>query len=53
MKTFDKQFNYHIVLSNKHISVGDVFFCFLEAEKYLTKQNIIDCSLIYVEEGFF
>ena len=53
MKTFDKQFSCHIVLSNKHISVGDVFFCFLEAEKYLTKQNITDCSLIYFEDGFF
>ncbi len=43
----------NIKTNNKHIAIGDVFFCSLSAEKYLIYQNLIDSSLIYVVKGFF
>ena len=42
-----------IKTNNKHIIKNDVFFCFLNAEKYLTSQNLLDVSKIYVVSGFF
>ena len=42
-----------IKTNNKYIIKNDVFFCFLNAEKYLTSQNLLDVSKIYVVSGFF
>lgn len=37
--------------NTKHIAFGDVFFCFLEAEKYLTIEIIKKTSNIFCETG--
>ena len=43
----------HIVTNTKHIASGDVFFCFLSAEKYLSIDALEKASVIYVVEGFY
>lgn len=43
----------HIVTNTKHIASGDVFFCFLSAEKYLSIDVLEKASVIYVVEGFY
>lgn len=43
---------FDVRINTKHIAVGDVFFCFKEAEKYLNADIIEKCSQIYVEGGF-
>lgn len=41
-----------IVINTKHITKGDVFFCFKEAEKYISEKNLQDASKVYCTSGF-
>ena len=45
--------NYNIATNTKHIADGDVLFCFLSAEKYLSNDVLQKSSVIYVVEGFY
>lgn len=39
--------------NTKHVAVGDVFFCCLKAEQFLTADVLDKASEVYVESGFF
>ena len=43
---------YNISTNTKHIANGDVLFCFLSAEKYLSVDVLEKVSQIYVVDGF-
>ena len=44
---------YNISTNTKHIANGDVLFCFLSAEKYLSVDVLEKVSQIYVVDGFY
>lgn len=44
--------NYKITTNTEHIAIGDVFFCFYEAEKYLTLDTFKKSAKIYATKGF-
>ncbi len=44
--------DFKITISTEHITKGDVFFCFSEAEKYLSIDIINKTSSIYAIKGF-
>lgn len=39
--------------STKHVAAGDVFFCCLKAEQFLTADALDKAAEVYVESGFF
>ena len=45
--------SYDIAVSTKRVCDGGVFFCFKNAERYLTKTIFNQTSCLFCEEGFF
>ena len=43
----------NIKTNTKHVASGDVFFCCLKAEQFLTVDVLEKASEVYVESGFF
>ena len=45
--------DYNIAINTKRICDGDVFFCFKEAERYLTEATFKRVKCLFCENGFF
>ena len=53
MRSFSvKKHNFNIRTNTKHIANGDVFFCFPQAETYITIDVLNKASIVYAVEGF-